>query len=201
MCVFFFFFKQKTAYEMLRSLVGSEMCIRDSSYGSPMDNSSFGLDGRPMSPLSVSGGPPKDEAIDFNSLQAPELGKAEREVLFMRLKDAFKEYNELQQDIQHLQADNQRWRSRAAHKKIDWVKVNESHHRYQQLVKQMDMMKDYQDRLKEENDHLQEIAEMHQIRSEETPEEAAARKADEKKKAKVNRLAFEQWKSQHLGGM
>ena len=24
-----FFFKQKTAYEMLRSLVGSEMCIRD----------------------------------------------------------------------------------------------------------------------------------------------------------------------------
>ena len=33
MCLvyFFFFFKQKTAYEMLRSLVGSEMCIRDRS--------------------------------------------------------------------------------------------------------------------------------------------------------------------------
>eukprot|EP00658_Telonema_sp_P-2_P002912 TRINITY_DN11072_c0_g1_i4.p1 TRINITY_DN11072_c0_g1~~TRINITY_DN11072_c0_g1_i4.p1 ORF type:complete len:126 (+),score=32.29 TRINITY_DN11072_c0_g1_i4:51-428(+) len=31
---FFFFFKQKTAYEMLRSLVGSEMCIRDRSTGS-----------------------------------------------------------------------------------------------------------------------------------------------------------------------
>eukprot|EP00658_Telonema_sp_P-2_P050849 TRINITY_DN3887_c0_g1_i6.p1 TRINITY_DN3887_c0_g1~~TRINITY_DN3887_c0_g1_i6.p1 ORF type:complete len:917 (+),score=284.99 TRINITY_DN3887_c0_g1_i6:87-2837(+) len=30
MLFFFFFFKQKTAYEMLRSLVGSEMCIRDS---------------------------------------------------------------------------------------------------------------------------------------------------------------------------
>ena len=29
-CRWFFFFKQKTAYEMLRSLVGSEMCIRDS---------------------------------------------------------------------------------------------------------------------------------------------------------------------------
>eukprot|EP00658_Telonema_sp_P-2_P039515 TRINITY_DN28261_c0_g1_i3.p1 TRINITY_DN28261_c0_g1~~TRINITY_DN28261_c0_g1_i3.p1 ORF type:complete len:581 (+),score=108.92 TRINITY_DN28261_c0_g1_i3:78-1820(+) len=29
---FFFFFKQKTAYEMLRSLVGSEMCIRDSPW-------------------------------------------------------------------------------------------------------------------------------------------------------------------------
>ena len=28
--IYFFFFKQKTAYEMLRSLVGSEMCIRDS---------------------------------------------------------------------------------------------------------------------------------------------------------------------------
>ena len=34
MCVLlcFFFFKQKTAYEMLRSLVGSEMCIRDRAY-------------------------------------------------------------------------------------------------------------------------------------------------------------------------
>ena len=31
MVISFFFFKQKTAYEMLRSLVGSEMCIRDSS--------------------------------------------------------------------------------------------------------------------------------------------------------------------------
>ena len=28
----FFCFKQKTAYEMLRSLVGSEMCIRDRSW-------------------------------------------------------------------------------------------------------------------------------------------------------------------------
>ena len=27
--MWFLFFKQKTAYEMLRSLVGSEMCIRD----------------------------------------------------------------------------------------------------------------------------------------------------------------------------
>eukprot|EP00658_Telonema_sp_P-2_P073229 TRINITY_DN62289_c0_g1_i7.p1 TRINITY_DN62289_c0_g1~~TRINITY_DN62289_c0_g1_i7.p1 ORF type:complete len:337 (+),score=93.54 TRINITY_DN62289_c0_g1_i7:107-1117(+) len=34
MC-FFFFFKQKTAYEMLRSLVGSEMCIRDRSCAFP----------------------------------------------------------------------------------------------------------------------------------------------------------------------
>ena len=33
-CFFmFFFFKQKTAYEMLRSLVGSEMCIRDRGPG------------------------------------------------------------------------------------------------------------------------------------------------------------------------
>ena len=27
--MFFFFFKQKTAYEMLRILVGSEMCKKD----------------------------------------------------------------------------------------------------------------------------------------------------------------------------
>eukprot|EP00825_Cyclidium_porcatum_P046810 TRINITY_DN7460_c0_g1_i2.p1 TRINITY_DN7460_c0_g1~~TRINITY_DN7460_c0_g1_i2.p1 ORF type:complete len:175 (-),score=20.00 TRINITY_DN7460_c0_g1_i2:270-794(-) len=30
MCFIFFFFKQKTAYEIMPSLVGSEMCIRDS---------------------------------------------------------------------------------------------------------------------------------------------------------------------------
>ena len=30
---FFFFFKQKTAYEISACLVGSEMCIRDSSSG------------------------------------------------------------------------------------------------------------------------------------------------------------------------
>ena len=29
----FFFFKQKTAYEIMPSLVGSEMCIRDRVYG------------------------------------------------------------------------------------------------------------------------------------------------------------------------
>ncbi|WP_460366187.1 hypothetical protein, partial [Staphylococcus aureus] len=28
----FFFFKQKTAYEIAQCLVGSEMCIRDSAY-------------------------------------------------------------------------------------------------------------------------------------------------------------------------
>ncbi len=31
--LFFFFFKQKTAYEMSASLVGSEMCIRDRTTG------------------------------------------------------------------------------------------------------------------------------------------------------------------------
>lgn len=64
----------------------------------------------------------------------------------------------------------------------------------------MEMMKDYQERLREENEHLQEIADMHQLRAEETPEEAAARRADEKRQLKVNRLAFEQWKSEHLNG-
>eukprot|EP00658_Telonema_sp_P-2_P017317 TRINITY_DN16711_c0_g1_i1.p1 TRINITY_DN16711_c0_g1~~TRINITY_DN16711_c0_g1_i1.p1 ORF type:complete len:204 (+),score=44.70 TRINITY_DN16711_c0_g1_i1:106-717(+) len=33
----FFFFKQKTAYEMLRSLVGSEMCIRDRSKSAELE--------------------------------------------------------------------------------------------------------------------------------------------------------------------
>ncbi len=33
MIVVFFFFKQKTEYEMKRGLVGSEMCIRDRTTG------------------------------------------------------------------------------------------------------------------------------------------------------------------------
>eukprot|EP00831_Metopus_contortus_P073044 TRINITY_DN6662_c0_g1_i1.p3 TRINITY_DN6662_c0_g1~~TRINITY_DN6662_c0_g1_i1.p3 ORF type:complete len:114 (+),score=35.57 TRINITY_DN6662_c0_g1_i1:3-344(+) len=37
--LFFFFFKQKTAYEMQRGLVGSEMCIRDSKRGEQWYNS------------------------------------------------------------------------------------------------------------------------------------------------------------------
>src|SRR5678815_3748215 len=40
----FFFFKQKTAYEMLRSLVGSEMCIRDRWNG--VTTGDFDGDGR-----------------------------------------------------------------------------------------------------------------------------------------------------------
>ena len=43
--MYFFFFKQKTAYEIRISLVGSEMCIRDSRKEthtqSPHDGSSF----------------------------------------------------------------------------------------------------------------------------------------------------------------
>ena len=35
--LFVFFFKQKTAYEMLRGLVGSEMCIRDRTYIEPLN--------------------------------------------------------------------------------------------------------------------------------------------------------------------
>ena len=36
-CIGFFFCKLKTAYEVLRSLVGSEMCIRDRLAVAPAD--------------------------------------------------------------------------------------------------------------------------------------------------------------------
>ena len=35
--------KQKTAYELLRSLVGSEMCIRDRGYALLISSLSFGV--------------------------------------------------------------------------------------------------------------------------------------------------------------
>eukprot|EP00658_Telonema_sp_P-2_P067852 TRINITY_DN56795_c0_g1_i1.p1 TRINITY_DN56795_c0_g1~~TRINITY_DN56795_c0_g1_i1.p1 ORF type:complete len:190 (+),score=41.40 TRINITY_DN56795_c0_g1_i1:3-572(+) len=47
----FFFFKQKTAYEMLRSLVGSEMCIRDSSSPICVLSSSENTPYRPQPPF------------------------------------------------------------------------------------------------------------------------------------------------------
>ena len=48
----FFFFKQKTAYEIRLSLVGSEMCIRDSSGEAP-------------SSLRGQSGAPRDQKDDF----------------------------------------------------------------------------------------------------------------------------------------
>src|SRR5674476_1653059 len=57
--MFFFFFKQKTAYEVSACLVGSEMCIRDSSYSVPQcgqtlntatGSSSAGVDCRASNP-------------------------------------------------------------------------------------------------------------------------------------------------------
>ena len=53
----FFFFKQKTAYEMLRSLVGSEMCIRD-RWG-------------PMSPYSIHFGPMRLQAGPIKAPMGP----------------------------------------------------------------------------------------------------------------------------------
>src|SRR5450756_309540 len=44
----FFFFKQKTAYEIMPSLVGSEMCIRDSSYGQYLYEAARGMDESPL---------------------------------------------------------------------------------------------------------------------------------------------------------
>ena len=39
----FFFFKQKTAYDMLRRLVGSEMCIRDRDKPDPLNTLLIGF--------------------------------------------------------------------------------------------------------------------------------------------------------------
>ena len=46
---FFFFFKQKTAYEIMPSLVGSEMCIRDSDWEPENENQMLAVWGSPGS--------------------------------------------------------------------------------------------------------------------------------------------------------
>ena len=49
-----FFFKQKTAYEMLRSLVGSEMCIRDrNNLEKQWSMAQYVMDYLPLIPLQV----------------------------------------------------------------------------------------------------------------------------------------------------
>ena len=59
----FFFFKQKTAYEMLRSLVGSEMCIRDRNGSFPAEHLAYEGShvraGTVQSPGRTAGTPPR----------------------------------------------------------------------------------------------------------------------------------------------
>eukprot|EP00658_Telonema_sp_P-2_P014333 TRINITY_DN1544_c0_g1_i1.p1 TRINITY_DN1544_c0_g1~~TRINITY_DN1544_c0_g1_i1.p1 ORF type:complete len:160 (+),score=65.87 TRINITY_DN1544_c0_g1_i1:118-597(+) len=61
---FFFFFKQKTAYEMLRSLVGSEMCIRDRSTGE--DQRDFVFLGLEQAAQSISTSTPATNQVAFS---------------------------------------------------------------------------------------------------------------------------------------
>ena len=63
-----FFFKQKTAYEMLRSLVGSEMCIRDRPYVVAQAADLAGIDG-PATLLSKARGGSIvfDEVADYDA--------------------------------------------------------------------------------------------------------------------------------------
>eukprot|EP00831_Metopus_contortus_P033411 TRINITY_DN2678_c0_g1_i2.p1 TRINITY_DN2678_c0_g1~~TRINITY_DN2678_c0_g1_i2.p1 ORF type:complete len:109 (+),score=26.31 TRINITY_DN2678_c0_g1_i2:57-383(+) len=48
----FFFFKQKTAYEMQRGLVGSEMCIRDRQQRQPQQYRLISVSNGPCTPVS-----------------------------------------------------------------------------------------------------------------------------------------------------
>ena len=52
----FFFFKQKTAYEIMPSLVGSEMCIRDRISTDDRTDAGDGLCGEESTGISDAGG-------------------------------------------------------------------------------------------------------------------------------------------------
>ncbi|CZR83220.1 hypothetical protein CDFC105_43920 [Clostridioides difficile] len=75
-CVFFFF-KQKTAYEIMPSLVGSEMCIRDRS--KPLANKVLGEDyevleemkGKDLEGLEYEQLMPFVEAVSYTHLTLP----------------------------------------------------------------------------------------------------------------------------------
>ena len=73
--VSFFFFKQKTAYEMLRSLVGSEMCIRDSPFVGPQktDIPSEYLVGLPSSLNSETKISIKSKPVSYTHLTLPTI--------------------------------------------------------------------------------------------------------------------------------
>ena len=64
-----FYCKQKTAYEMLRSLVGSEMCIRDSDYDAAVmagGHCGFGLGATPNAVANM-------EAVSYTLLTLPTI--------------------------------------------------------------------------------------------------------------------------------
>ena len=81
---FIFFFKQKTAYEILRCLVGSEMCIRDRSWTrlsvrkyknqfskreDPRGDDYYWLAGEAVLDLKSKGYGPKNWASDVSQIQ------------------------------------------------------------------------------------------------------------------------------------
>ena len=56
----FFFFRQKTAYEVEYGLVGSEMCIRDRDvFGRPLDEDDPGAAHQPADDRQIQVGPAK----------------------------------------------------------------------------------------------------------------------------------------------
>eukprot|EP00658_Telonema_sp_P-2_P008159 TRINITY_DN13060_c0_g4_i4.p1 TRINITY_DN13060_c0_g4~~TRINITY_DN13060_c0_g4_i4.p1 ORF type:complete len:591 (-),score=103.94 TRINITY_DN13060_c0_g4_i4:452-2224(-) len=73
--VFFFFFKQKTAYEMLRSLVGSEMCIRDSRRTD--ESEALAADSTPSMPPNK---PSQSEAAGEGGMPTQEIAEAKVKV-------------------------------------------------------------------------------------------------------------------------
>ncbi|CUX57333.1 hypothetical protein BN3590_02257 [Clostridium sp. C105KSO15] len=66
---FFFFFKQKTAYEIMPSLVGSEMCIRDRYTPEPekLTQVPFSQKSHPYTPTTM------QEPVSYTHLTLPTI--------------------------------------------------------------------------------------------------------------------------------
>jgi chromosome segregation ATPase len=102
-----------------------------------------------------------------------------------------------QKENEELKAENERLKAKCKKMKIDWTKVDESRRRYQQLQVEVQLMKDYSDKLAQENRNLKLLLEAKQ-------QHTKSRSADGSlphylemdSAAQVHRAAFEDWKNE-----
>eukprot|EP00825_Cyclidium_porcatum_P046816 TRINITY_DN7464_c0_g1_i1.p3 TRINITY_DN7464_c0_g1~~TRINITY_DN7464_c0_g1_i1.p3 ORF type:complete len:101 (+),score=39.37 TRINITY_DN7464_c0_g1_i1:87-389(+) len=99
--LFFFFFKQKTAYEIMPSLVGSEMCIRDRVSTQSTWDSQAEIDdcrNRQLSKL------PQKEDIRIHKklIQKQQIVKKKISIVRKNLKDKAKEKQKKKLSLIHI---------------------------------------------------------------------------------------------------
>ena len=99
------------------------------------------------------------------------------------------------EENRRLKEDNERLKAKAKKMKIDWTKVDESRRRYQQLQVEVQLMKEYSDKLAQENRNLKLMLD---ARQDSRRSHDVTGFHDHDVAAQVHHQAFEEWRNQAL---